>query len=151
MKTLSIIVAAALLALCSAHARLGESEAEVEARYGKGKTMLSDARGVSKSYKSGGLQIFVTFFEGRSNSEMYAKLNDGRLDDAEIRVLLDANSGGLQWEAGEQRSDGPLWTVADRVAHYDRFKGWLTIFSRSDSAKIKAAKEEAAKAKLKAF
>ncbi len=35
MKTLSIIMAAALLAVCNAQARIGETEAEITKRYGK--------------------------------------------------------------------------------------------------------------------
>ena len=124
-------IAALLGAPATAHARLGESEARIELRYGKPIAQVPAVPGdlgLTKYYASKGFSIFVTFLEGRSVREMFAKRDRSELSAGELQILLNADSGGYQW-GGEHpaNQDGAPrgaseWRSIDqrtRVAFYD--------------------------------
>lgn len=98
MKTLSIIMAGALLTLSNAHARLGETEAQIEARYGKPKTSERSRGSASRAYIYRGFLVLVTFEGGVSRGEHYEKSPSAlELFPADIGALLGANGGGGKW------------------------------------------------------
>ncbi len=114
----------------TAAARIGETEAEVEARYGSPIFALPSKveASLTKCYLSGGFSIAVTYVGGRSAREMLAKADKSAISDKEIQRLLEANAGGADWNpqqlAGEKNvPDGLLgWRTIDekpRVALYD--------------------------------
>jgi hypothetical protein len=71
MKT--YFVAISLLILVShAFARIGETEQQIEARYGKSiRTLESGNQPLTKAYRSSDLSIAVTYIDGVSQSEMF--------------------------------------------------------------------------------
>lgn len=121
------------LALCllqgTAAARIGETETEVNARYGNPIFNLpSQQNTVTKCYLSRGFSIAVTYGDGKSVREMVAKADKSEITEKEIDRLLEANSGGSAWNAQQlagQKNvpDGLLGWRTDaekpRVALYD--------------------------------
>lgn len=114
----------------TATARIGETEAEVEARYGDPIFLLpsQENAGPTKCYLSGGFSIAVTYVEGRSAREMLAKADKSEITEKEINRLLAANAAGSSWNAQQfagQKNvpDGLLGWRTDnekpRVALYD--------------------------------
>lgn len=114
----------------TAAARIGETEAEIKARYGAPIFTLpsQDDAGLTKCYLSDGFSIAVTYVAGRSAREMLAKADKSEITEKEINRLLEANSGGSSWNAQQlagQKNvpDGLLgWRTNEekpRVALYD--------------------------------
>lgn len=126
MKT--FLSAVILCALCasSAFARLGETEKEIEARYGKALgTVSRPNEPLQKVYSSAGFDILVGYIDGRSGQEVFFKKSKSAFSDAEIQTLLDANSGGGKWieEPLPASINGHVWHLQDRGASYqgDRY------------------------------
>lgn len=103
MKT-PTIVALFLCMIMTTHARLFETMAECEKRYGKHIEESKDGLIVNRLYKLDGVVVFVAFAKGNGKKEyqargiLYSKPGTfGGLDAAFVRTLLKANSGGLTW------------------------------------------------------
>ncbi len=121
------------VALCLLHgtaaARIGETEVQVNARYGNPIFNLpSQQDTVTKCYVSGVFSIAVTYVDGKSVREMVAKADKSKITEKEINRLLEANAGGSAWNtqqlAGQKNvPDGLLGWRTDaeksRVALYD--------------------------------
>src|SRR5437762_13731287 len=91
-------IAIMVLIAASAFGRIGETEAEIEARYGKSMGVMSKANEpIQRGYLHAGLRIGVTFIDGKSVSEWFAKDDKSTLTDHEKELLLEANSNGLKW------------------------------------------------------
>ena len=113
----------ALLALCfitAAHARIGESEAQIETRYGKPKdTSKQEKDATDKLYKGvlfnfADMAVFVMINRetGLSELEVFEKLNSEPFSDHELDLILNANA--KQWEYGGISSQGKKeWKSAD--------------------------------------
>jgi hypothetical protein len=98
MKMKFPVVLLCVLCASPAFARLGETEAQIEARYSKPVLVLPDDGFVkSRAYVSGGLGIVVKFEGGLSQAEMFAKGDHSEFSQHEISVLLAANKGGYNW------------------------------------------------------
>src|SRR5579862_4624700 len=98
MKTIALICLATLVLMTSALARIGETEAEIEARYGKSFPVEATNGLPTKVYTFGGMLIRVVYLDGKSAVEHYS--HDGSndaLSDNEISKILDANGGGKKW------------------------------------------------------
>ena len=128
-RFLGILVPAFLL-IGTAQARIGETEAEIRARYGEPIGILPSSvqASLTKRYLSGGFSIAVTYVSGRSAREMLAKADESKITDKEIRLLLDANAGGYSWNVQQLDSQKNVpagllvWRTDDqrsRVAFYD--------------------------------
>lgn len=98
MKTLSIIMAAALLA-APAFARIGETEAQCAARYGQVVSQVSstkpDAHG--NVYTVGNFRVAIYFLNGKASCILVSKFDKSLFTRDELEILMGANSGGLQW------------------------------------------------------
>lgn len=141
----------------TAAARIGETEVEVEARYGKPIFTLPSKvdASLTKCYLSGGFSIAVTYVDGRSAREMLAKANKSAISDKEIQRLLEANAGGAYWNpqqlAGEKNvPDGLLgWRTIEekpRVALYDeRTQAFFVTTQRFINLTNSASRRGAAK------
>ena len=150
----SIVIAVAGSPL--AQARIGETEDQIQARYGapmnippQAALMARNLPGTAKFYRAADLLVAVGYLGGKSAVEVYSKSDSSKLSDDEMKVILDANSGGAQWT--RQPGVVALWQLAgtDRIAV--GLSGALMICTQSylDSSKTKGVED--AKEKLKKF
>jgi len=112
MKSLLLLTLALLLAVNPLQARLGETVAEVEAKYGK---PISVEKGYTnreskRLYKHDGYRITVKFLDGKSGNEEYTKedLTNVDFSDDEIKALLIANCMGLEWNRLRSTENDPM-------------------------------------------
>ena len=126
MKTLGIIISMALVA-SSAFGRIGETEQEVEARYGSPQTVTgsrTDELGNEvRAYKFHDFWVVVSFVKGISESETFSKAKrDEKLERKEIEAILAVYANpAVKWEPSElaiaskgfdeHTSDGRLYAV----------------------------------------
>ncbi len=148
MKTILTLI---MLALCaSAQARIGETVDECVKRYGKPDAV--DATGLTFTFKSNDLHIYITFAGGkcavieyvRWKPWMFNRLAAETLPEAERNLLLEANGGGQQWV-----SSGLFETYDKKTSSGDRFaslSGRLSIITKEakDAREKKAADEKLA-------
>jgi hypothetical protein len=94
-----------------AEARLWESIAQTEARYGRALQKFPDgSRGdEQRKYRFREFYVLVTFVRGRSEEEMYFHA-DGKtpFSERDIQLFLDINSGGKRWQKSREV---PVWTL----------------------------------------
>ncbi|MGI8890207.1 MAG: hypothetical protein ACR2G0_05410 [Chthoniobacterales bacterium] len=131
MRLMLSILAAALLLPLAAHGAIGESEGQIQRRYGVPVTVLParpDDPGLTKCYSSHGFSVAVTYLEGRSVRETMIKKDDSEIASAEIQKLLEADAKGAPQEGKLVASPTIVtpgvqeWRSADgrsRVALYD--------------------------------
>src|ERR1700747_2481953 len=94
LKTPFIAIAFFLL-VSPAFARIGETEQQIEARYGKSTLTVSTGNEpLQKVYQSSGLNITVTYLGGVSQREIFTKQDGSELSKIEIAILLEANTAG---------------------------------------------------------
>jgi hypothetical protein len=131
LRTLTAIFAIAFLAVATARGRIGETEAQIQTRYGEALTTLpsrTSGAGLTKCYAARGYLVAVTYLHGRSAREMIVKADSSKITDAEIYRLLGTNANDSS--AGAQALTGPKivtvgvteWRSLDqrsRVAFYD--------------------------------
>lgn len=110
LRVLTVIALVALVAL-RANARLWESIAQTEARYGPAlQKFPGDAPGEEeRKYRYKDFYIMVTFLHDRSDDEWYFHM-DGKtpLSDQDIQFFLSMTSGGKSWQ---KSNDSLLWTL----------------------------------------
>ncbi len=148
-----LTVAALLLPLASAHARLGETTAELEARYGPGKvddkpsvmvTLLPGAQAIRFERPSG--KVNVVIFQGKSVSER-ATLDNEATRKADTETLLKAYAGDSHWTYREKekrwhRNDG-------KAVAYFYNANWFVVMDTDYAKACEKEKEKAAKEKAK--
>ncbi len=106
-------------------ARIGETEPQIEKRYGKPISKLTDDGPIrSRAYSSGGFLIVVEFENGVSQMEIFAKPDRSELSETEVTTLLEANKDGFNWLGLPDEAFGGhrSWCSTDkrsRVAYYD--------------------------------
>jgi hypothetical protein len=100
------IAFAIVISVSPALGNVGENQAAIEKRYGKPSNEKPiDDHQTSRTYSSKGYKIIVTFLDGVSQAETYAKENDAQLSETEIDSLLKENGGGQKWVPGD--ASGP--------------------------------------------
>jgi hypothetical protein len=99
-RAITLVAAVTMLLPRFAHARLWETVAQIENRFGPPvqtwavKSGEQDRRYRYKQYK-----VLVTYVNGRSASELYMHADTASLfPDAEVKSLLDDHSLGNRWE-----------------------------------------------------
>jgi hypothetical protein len=102
MKNMLILVAAIVLGLSSeAFARLGQTEEQVSALFGKPiDAGTPDKEGVTTNmYKNptGDYHALVQFLKGHSIAEAYSRVDGAQLSEKEMSIFLQGNSGGKEW------------------------------------------------------
>ena len=117
---LVVIAAIALNPICGL-ARLGETEAQCEQRYGKLQDSLSDksfpvlSGAVNRTYQYQGWCIMIAFLDGEAAIISYSKSAKApggiTIRNDEIKAILDAEGNGGEWKGS--RSFNPF----KRVAH----------------------------------
>ena len=131
MRRSLAVLATASFIIGTAQARIGDTEEQIRTRFGNPITVLpsrpSDA-GLTKCYSSDGLSIAVTYLNGHSVREMFAKSDNSKITKTEIDRLINGHAGASSEEV--QHMVGPenvtasvqLWRSVDqgsRVAIYD--------------------------------
>jgi hypothetical protein len=98
LRLLGLICLSSALSLPSASARLWDSQAELEARYGPPVKRTGYPHDEEYTYAFGSLRIEVQFYDGISHQEVYSH-EDPRLPlgQAEIEQILADNANGAQW------------------------------------------------------
>lgn len=135
MKHTMIIAAAIVLGLSSnAFARIGQTDEQVSALFGKptdaGKP---DKEGVTTNmYKnpSGEYLALVQFLKGHSIAEAYSRVDGAKLSEKEMSVFLQGNSGGKEWIKDPRKL---AWERSDH-----RAKAWSETLSGRPTLLIQA-------------
>ena len=128
------------------HARIGETVAQCDARYGELKGMSHET---TRQYVKSGFAVFATIDKnGKCAAIYYSKMNDEKISTSELKALMRANGTG--WVSNDNLGDFKVWVSGDKKAYY-RDDDTLTIRTLAYIAaeKAKAEKEEAEK--LNAF
>ena len=114
------LLALSILLIGSLHcdARLGETVAELEARYGKPlgtqkPTLAAFERRIVYSFR--GMKIAVEFIGGKAATESYKSDTKDPLSKADFEAALEVNKGTSSWELNK--------TYADGVAEWKRKDG----------------------------
>jgi hypothetical protein len=167
METLTLYIILSTLLCANAAARIGETEPQIEKRYGKAVKKIGvsefDMPGFTRIYRSSGIEVIVTFIDGVSSCEHYQKIPSAKLDSVEVEAILAANSVAKQWD--QIQADHPLyiwrnsrWTLGDFLhqsdalfADFDHSTGELMICSKKFLDASHAASNAAARAKLSGF
>ncbi len=126
MKHLIVGLIAAFLATASVHARVGETQTQIAARYGDGKKAQSQrlAGAETYEYRKDDFYVEVVILDGKSVMEIYAHSN-GTTDDV-IKELLKVNSSTeatwhLDRKANRWERGGTPKLVAYRWAGHPEF------------------------------
>jgi hypothetical protein len=152
MKTiLTTALLAGLMMTSQTSARVGETLAQINARFGEPK-FTSEARPpatLANVYHKAGLMIIIHFRNDISELEVYGKMDKSALTDAEQDALREANSGGKKWTKVAQISLSPEWKTEDGAlrACYVPFEHYIAVMSADFVTKaneIQAQKEKAA-------
>lgn len=155
LKTRSVAITLLML-VSAAFARIGETEQQIEARYGKATHTLSKGNEpLQKLYRSSGLDIGVTYIDGVSQIESFRKEDQSALSKNEIALLLEANAAGSKWIEDPTASVLGLqvWKLESggRKAVYKKSEGGLLILTDLADKVSAQRKAEAEKEKLKGF
>ena len=126
MKPLLILIAAIVLGLSSdAFARLGQTEEQVSALFGKPiDPGTPDKEGVTTNiYKnpSGEYHALVQFLKGHSIAEAYSRVDGAKLSEKEMSIFLQGNASGKEWIKDPRKL---AWERSDHHA-----KAWYETLS----------------------
>lgn len=125
MNRLILLAALSALSIATAHARLGETVAQLQERFGEPiairKEQFFSASGhkfieigTCYTFRDGDWQIEAVIIDGRSSKESYQK--KGEWTDAQVATVLNANSQGAAWKETGQAALKKMmreWTRAD--------------------------------------
>ncbi|HBJ83173.1 MAG TPA: hypothetical protein DDZ88_04730 [Verrucomicrobiales bacterium] len=154
ISCIAAVLVSFILHPIAAHARIGETIAECEARYGKGEAFKG-----RYIFKKAPMTIACKFTNDICESMMifHTKTDQFRhpaeMSEVEIEVLLEANGQGSAWTKVEAVSVNKEWKTEDgrvRAAYYT-FSRELYIITSAEMERDAAAKAAEEKAKLKGF
>jgi len=154
MNKIIFIVALMALAAAPARARLGDTMAQCEARYGVHvrieESDQKDALHRKYLYEKSGYRISICYVDGIAGQVDIAREDGAALTEAEIKTLLESNSGGLAWKevSGDNAPNplltGPQW-IRDDGAHSYALDGISFTLKKYDEAvAAQRAKNDAA-------
>ena len=127
-------IAALVLCGATAFARIGETEAQIEKRYGKPTPSSSPTKG----YFYRDLFIIVTFDNGVSGIETYEKRDGALMSAGEIRQLLDANGDGTKWQEPIRNGLEVRYKQKTCFAEYNEITNTLTVAGCAALSRINA-------------
>lgn len=156
MNHLLFPIGIASLIAPTAHARLGETLAQLQERFGEPTSIHKEQFfsasgskfveiGSRHTFRDGDWQIDAVIIEGRSSKESYQKR--GQWTDAQVETVLNANSQGAAWT---ETKPGPSkisreWRRADGgTAHWQQSLSLTVVHPAYERQKVK--KEAEAKA-----
>ena len=108
MKHILMILALTLNLAVSALARLGETKAQCDTRYGQ--PISEDTNTVA--YMDGSIRLLVTLDKDKAVAIAYRKLISDGLDRASIKKYMAANAFGLKWKRLQREGDYMAWVQA---------------------------------------
>jgi len=146
MKITCCITALVLLS-ATAFARIGETEAQIENRYGRSASSFRS----TKRYLYKDLFIIITFDNGVSGIETYEKRNGTPMSAVEIRRLLKANGCGTKWHEPIRNGFEFLYNEKTRIVEYNAVTNTLTIAEYSALNRINARNQTLDTQKMKGF
>ena len=109
----AFILVSANLCTVPLQARLGESPARLEARYGNPVHVENGmcGREFQCIYKHAGIAIVVRFLDDKSQYESYSSDNGVPMDAAEILRLLEVNRRGGNWKLKKDSGSSKQWDL----------------------------------------
>jgi hypothetical protein len=140
-------VIALLLFGPTAFARIGETEGQIEKRYGQPTSSFRS----TKRYFYKDLFIIVTFDNGVSGIETYQKRNAAPMTAREIRRLLEVNGGGTKWHKPIRNGFEFLYKGKTRFAEYNAVTDTLTVADYGALNRINARNQTLDAEKMKEF
>jgi hypothetical protein len=137
-----VIASALVLMATICHARVGETQAQVEARYGKHVKEVKPLApaGAAYLYRKGELAFFVGFVDGKAAYELVESveedgdIGEGELEAKDIDASLKSNAPDGGWKEVTGAQDGNRhWTSADGalIAVYN-VKNYQLLIQSSD-------------------
>jgi hypothetical protein len=156
MKTkLTLVFLTAILTFTQAQARIGETEAQIEARYGK-PAEISDKDKLFKTalYHFGGMEVFVFISRstGLSELEEFNKASGEKFSDNEIALIMQANAAGKTWKLVEDAdfTKKQWWLSDESVAAVSRpSEKTVTLYSKAMAVCLNNHKAESEASNLK--
>jgi len=148
----SVLLAVMLFLPACVFARIGETPAQCETRYGK--AFKTDTDSGMSFFRKGGFLIMVGFHQGKAGLVSYRKEETDILDNAkemsdnEIETLLKANGGNKKWKKREIISMDKEWQTEDGTlfAQYMTMQNYLTVVTKEyierEDAKKKAKEKK---------
>ena len=127
-------ITALVLCAATAFARIGETQAQIEKRYGR----PTSGSCWTKTYSTKNFFVIVTFDNGVSGIETFQKRNDSPMPRAEIEKLLVANSDGSKWARSARNDFQISYTAKTRFAEYNAITNTLTIADDAAVQRINA-------------
>jgi hypothetical protein len=102
LKPLAIAITATAMLSTSASARLWETKAELDKRYGKPANYEKNEDGDNFAYVFGEFEVIVTLLGGKSQSELYSRRDGQSLMPDQISMILSLNALGNDWRLNEE-------------------------------------------------
>jgi hypothetical protein len=140
-------ITALLLFGATALAQIGETEAQIEKRYGG----PASGSGSTRGYFYKGFFIIVTFDNGVSGIETYEKRNGGPMSAAEIRRLVRASSAGTKRHEPIQNGLDFHYEENNRLAEYKAATSTLTVADCGALNRINARNQTLGAEKINGF
>jgi hypothetical protein len=111
MKTSLVIAVLISLLATSAHARVGETVAQIEARYGRPQRVLHEHGSFRQlGYGYRGFMVAVGYVDGMCKSEGFSRPGVSRLSDADVQQLLALSlAPGTTWKRVRDQGGDSLW------------------------------------------
>lgn len=167
---ISALIVATVFAVPEASARMGETLAQSDQRYGvKNIIPYSSIFGLSgpgvtnRAYLYQGWRIKTAFIQGRAAMLQYSKQHNEKIQDDEALAILQAEASGGEWTEVSQLSLNPLkhiqnmmtaprlWTNSNGIKAYFNNPQYMTLVVESPEVdQYKKAQAEAAEQKRKA-
>lgn len=115
MKTSLAVITFLTILSATAHAGVGETVKQVEARYGKPERVLHEHGNYRKlGYSYRGLMVIEGYVAGVSKSEFFARPDNRRLSDADVQQLLALSlAPGTTWKRLPDLGGDPTWIRSD--------------------------------------
>ena len=116
MKTPLIIITLASLVATSAHARVGETVKQVEARYGNPQKVFIDRADLRKvGYGYRGFMIIVYFSGGTSKRESFGRPGVPKLPRETVNEILALSAReGTSWQSVSAEHGEQYWVSSDK-------------------------------------
>jgi hypothetical protein len=134
IRGITYCISAVLFVATSAFGRIGETEAQIEKRYGQS----TSGSGLTKAYFHKGFFIIVTFDNGVSGIETYEKRSGAQMTAAEIRSLLHANGADTKSHEPIRNSLDFRYEENNRLAEYNAATSTLTVAEPTALKRINA-------------